>query len=269
MKQVIASVTQNRKILPQCGRERARTMLQSRIIGLKCPQIAREAKPGQYVMVRCGNCTLPRPFSLHGTTPDGEITLYYAVWEDGKGTDWLSRRHKGDSIEVIGPLGNGFTINAKSKQLLLVAGGIGIAPMSFLAQAVIVKGHSVTLLVGAQTTTQLYPRSLLPKEAKLVPATDDGTAGKKGRVTDLLPDFVDQADQVFSCGPMAMYQDMHARRKQLLKDKPVQVSLEVRMGCGRGVCYGCTIKTKSGLKMVCQDGPVFDLDEVRWDEPLC
>ncbi len=84
-------------------------------------------------------------------------------------------------------------------------------------------------------------------------------------ITDLLPGFVDWADQVFACGPMSMYRDMVRQKQELkLEGKPVQVSLEVRMG--RGVCYGCTVKTKGGLKQVCQDGPVFDLDDVLWDE---
>ena len=120
-------------------------------------------------------------------------------------------------------------------------------------------------LLGAATATQLYPRHLLPPEVKLVATTEDGTAGKKGMITDLLPDYTDWADQIFACGPMPMYHDM-ANNYPQLKNKPVQISLEVRMGCGRGLCYGCTVKAKQGLKQVCQDGPVFNLDDVLWDE---
>ena len=85
-------------------------------------------------------------------------------------------------------------------------------------------------------------------------------------VTELLPDHIDWADQVFVCGPMPMYVDMYRRRQELLKGKPAQISLEVRMGCGLGICYGCTVKTRSGLRQVCRDGPVFDLDDIIWDE---
>ena len=85
-------------------------------------------------------------------------------------------------------------------------------------------------------------------------------------VTDLLPDFIDRADQVFACGPVPMYHSLVINKETLLKAKPVQVSLEARMGCGFGVCYGCTVGTKSGLKQVCTDGPVFDLYEILWDE---
>jgi dihydroorotate dehydrogenase electron transfer subunit len=89
-------------------------------------------------------------------------------------------------------------------------------------------------------------------------------------VTELLPDFVTQADQVFICGPMPMYRDMASQKQKLkLEGKPTQISLEVRMGCGLGVCYGCTVKTKKGLKQVCKDGPVFELDDILWDELTC
>jgi len=101
----------------------------------------------------------------------------------------------------------------------------------------------------------------------VVAATEDGSLGEKGLVTDLLPRFAEQADQVFACGPLPMLRDMFKRQKELkLEDKPVQVSLEVRMGCGVGVCYGCTVKTKDGLKQVCKDGPVFELDKILWGE---
>ena len=123
----------------------------------------------------------------------------------------------------------------------------------------------MTLLLGASTATQLYPGNLLPAKIEVVTTTEDGTGGKKGVITDLLPDFAGWADQIFACGPMPMYRAISVQN-QPLKAKPFQVSLEVRMGCGRGVCYGCTVKTKSGLKQVCKDGPVFELDDILWDE---
>ncbi len=94
----------------------------------------------------------------------------------------------------------------------------------------------------------------------------DGTAGQKGFVTILLPDSIGWADQVFVCGPVPMYRTMTTRYRHLLNTKPVQISLEMRMGCGIGTCYSCTLKTKSGLKQVCTDGPIFDLDDILWDE---
>ena len=270
MKQISAEVIDTHQILPGLPRTQGRTILSSQIIWLRCPEIAKESQPGQFIMVRCGEeCILPRPFSIHQLDNKGNMALFFAVLEDGKGTNWLSLRHVGDTVELFGPLGNGFTINPDSHNLLLVAGGIGIAPLRFLADRALDQGHSVTLLLGASNATQLYPRHLLPTIAKLITTTEDGTDSQKGMVTNLLPDFISSSDQVFACGPISMYRNMASRYHPFLKDKPVQVSLEMRMGCGLGVCYGCTVKTKRGLKQVCQDGPVFDLDDIFWDELSC
>jgi len=209
------------------------------------------------------------PFSIHQVDDKGDMALFFAIWEDGKGTNWLSQRHIGDAVELFGPLGNGFSINPASQHLLLVAGGIGIAPLCFLAQGALSRGYSVILLLGASNASQLYPRHLLPSEAKLITTTEDGTNGQKGMITELLPDFIGWADQVFACGPTTMYCDMANKYHPFLKDKSVQVSLEMRMGCGLGVCYGCTVKTKRGLKQTCRDGPVFDLVDVLLDKITC
>ncbi|MBA7660362.1 Dihydroorotate dehydrogenase B (NAD(+)), electron transfer subunit [subsurface metagenome] len=252
MKQVVASIIATSEVMPEVY-----------LIWLESPQIASSVHPGQFVMVRCGEeCLLRRPLSIHQR--DGnKIALLFSVV--GKGTHWLSQRQDDNKIDLLGSLGNGYLIHPASHNLLLVAGGIGIAPLCFLAQDALNKGYSVTLLLGASTGSQLYPAHLLPSKIKLVTATEDGTAGKKGLITALLPEYASGADQIFACGPMPMYRDM-ALKKQELKGKPVQISLEVRMGCGLGVCHGCTVKTKSGLKQVCKDGPVFDLDDILWDE---
>jgi len=235
------------------------------LIWLESPKII--AIPGQFVMVHCGKgSVLRRPLSIHQlVNKKGEAKLALLFKVVGQGTHWLSQRQAGDTIDLLGPLGNGYSVQPTSTNLLLVAGGIGIAPLSFLAQETN-RSQSVTLLLGAATATQLYPQHLLSPHTETVIATEDGTAGKKGLISDLLPDFIDWADQVFACGPVAMYQAMASRTKQLLKAKSAQISLEVRMGCGLGVCYGCTLKTKTGLKQVCQDGPVFNLDDILWDE---
>ena len=167
---------------------------------------------------------------------------------------------KGDTVELVSPLGNGYSIRPEARHLLLLAGGVGIAPLYFLAQAAITRQYSVTLIHGASSKLNLYPEKM-PSGIELVMVNEEDM-GKK--VTDLLPDYTDWADQVFACGPVPMYKAMAQIPE--LKVKPVQISLEVRMGCGRGVCYGCTIKTRNGLKQVCQDGPVFDLDGILWDE---
>jgi len=182
----------------------------------------------------------------------------------GKGTHWLSERHAGDKIDLFGPLGNGYSIYPDSHNLLLVAGGVGIAPLRFLIDKTLEQGKEVTLLYGTAIENP-YPE--VSPGIKLVKATEDGSVGYHGMITDLLPDFAGEADQIFACGPVPMYKTMAQMAE--LKGRPVQVSLEIRMGCGRGVCYGCTLKTKQGLKKVCQDGPVFDLDDILWDELNC
>ena len=235
------------------------------LMWLESPQIASEAKPGQFVMVRCGEGTehpLRRPLSIHQLANNKLAFLFTVV---GKGTRWLAQCQAGNNIDLLGPLGNGYSIQPGSHNLLLLAGGIGIAPLCFLAENALQLGCSVKLLLGAKTAIQLYPGHLLPAQAELVITTEDGTAGRKGMITDFLPDFAGWADRVFACGPASMYQTMIAKKHQL-KGKPVQISLEMRMGCGLGVCYGCTVKTKNGLKQVCKDGPVFDLNDFTVEE---
>ena len=251
MRQAEATVISNNEIMPGVY-----------LIWLESPEIAQLAQPGQFVMVRCGDgekFQLRRPFSIHQIDGKRLALLLNVV---GRGTHWLSQRQAGDSLDLLGPLGNGYTIYPDSKNLLLVAGGIGVAPLVFLAQKAAKQGSSVTLLLGAPTTPQLYPKNLLPPEVKLITATEDGTSGQKGMIIDLLPDYIDGADQLFACGPPLMYQTMAAQK--LLYEKPIQISLEVRMGCGLGVCYGCTVKTENGLKQVCKDGPVFGLDDISF-----
>ncbi len=254
LKQVTASVISNDEVMPGVY-----------LIWLESPDIAPAAQPGQFVMVRCGDYLLPRPLSIHHLADKGgKLALLCNVM--GKGTHWLSHRETGDNIDLLGPLGNGFSIQPDSRNLLLVAGGIGIAPLYFVAQEAVKKGYSVKLLYGTPDRHR-YPEDLLPPQVELVSTTEDGTVGRKGMVTDFLPDFADWADQVFACGPIPMYRDMARRKRELkLEGKPVQISLEVRMACGLGVCYGCTVKTKNGLQQVCRDGPVFDLDDILWDE---
>ena len=266
MKQVTATVISKGERIIGLNRPHGRSILFSQTITLKCPEIAQKAKPGQFVMVNCGqDCVLPRPFSVHQVINKEDLALYFAVLEDGKGTGWLSQREKGDIVEMPYPypLGNGFTILPASHNLLLVAGGMGVASLYFLAEETFKKGYSVTMMYGT-AIANLYPIDHLIPRVKTFITTEDGSAGKKGRITEFIPEYIDWADQVFACGPISMYRAMAQMPE--LKEKPVQVSLEVRMGCGRGVCYGCTVKTKSGLKQVCQDGPAFALDDILWDE---
>ncbi len=255
MIQELATVTANNEPMPQ-----------AHLIWLEAPRITSQAQPGQFVMVRCGEkgeYQLRRPLSIHQREGNKIALLFNVV---GGGTQWLSQCQPGDRLDLLGPLGNGFTINPGSQNLLLVAGGIGFAPLYFLADEAVRRGLTVTLLYGTPTAIQLYPSKLLPK-VKLVTATEDGTTGEKGLIIDCIDNSLDWADQIFACGPLPMYRNMANNYPQLQQSgKPVQISLEVRMGCGLGVCYGCTVKTRSGLKQVCKDGPVFELGDILWEE---
>lgn len=233
------------------------------LLWLEAPQIASQAKPGQFVMVRCGEkgeYQMRRPLSVHKRVGDQIALLFNVI---GGGTQWLAQSQPRDELDILGPLGNGFTISPTSQKLLLVAGGMGIAPLVFLAEAAVEKGLSVTLLYGVTTASQLYRH--MPDGVDVIYATEDETMGRRGKILAFSPEFFGWADQIFACGPLPMYRNMAENYPQLKKSgKSTQVSLEVRMGCGVGVCYGCTVKTQNGLKQVCKDGPVFELNKVLW-----
>ena len=229
------------------------------LLWAKAPVVADAAQPGQFVMVRSSDTNdriLRRPLGIHRVNDKGEVALLYEVV--GAGTEWLAQRGKGDKIDILGPMGWGFTV--ESKRLLLVAGGVGIAPLVFLAERAAADGREVTLLFGAKTAKQVYPKKLVPAGVEFVPVTQDGMIERKGMVTDLLGDLLDSTDQIFACGPAAMYRAMS--QMKVLKGLRVQVSMEARMGCGFGLCNGCSIKTRHGMKRVCDDGPVFELKEL-------
>lgn len=236
----------------------------TRLIWLDAPEIAGSARPGQFVMVRCAeghDPLLRRPLSIHGTDGSGAVALLFEV--AGRGTSWLSGRAPGDLVDVVGPLGNGFSASPGAKSLLLVAGGIGIAPLAFLAGEASLQGKAVTLLQGAaQGASLLYPRHQTPPNCTVVSVSEDGVWERKGLVTGWIAEFIVGADQVFACGPEAMYRSMAGLH--CLTGIPVQVSLEERMACGLGACYGCAVRTTRGVKQTCSDGPVFELADIIW-----
>jgi dihydroorotate dehydrogenase electron transfer subunit len=252
MKQVTACVTYSTQMMPGVF-----------LIWVEAPEIAAGSRPGQFVTIRCGEGFVPllrRPLSIHRIAGD-KLALLFAVV--GKGTEWLSKCRAGDFLDLLGPLGNGFQIRKGSEKLLLVAGGIGVAPLIALADEAIANGLSVKLLAGAASAYQLYPQAI--GSADVIRVTEDGSVGEKGMVTDLLPSLAPWADQIFACGPIPMYRAM-AQMHAYLGSKSVQVVLEQVMGCGVGACLGCAVATGRGTKMVCSDGPVFELREILWEE---
>lgn len=266
MKRVLCTVSSNREIAPEVY-----------LLWLEAPDIAERARPGQFVTVRCGDLPLRRPFSIHQVSSLGMALLIRVA---GKGTFWLSQRRKGDKIDVLGPLGNGFSLGSGARNLLLVGGGVGVAPLVFLMQRAWPRCN-IVLIHGVSTAAHLYPFSgagragkngflALPQGVQLVAVTEDGGEGRKGSATDVLPDFLGWADQVYACGPLDMYRAMAEMSSQRGADatklRKCQVSLEVRMGCGFGACYGCTINTRVGLRQVCRHGPIFELGDILWQE---
>jgi dihydroorotate dehydrogenase electron transfer subunit len=236
------------------------------LMWLSCPPVAKGASPGRFLMIHCSDgCDplLPRPMSFHRFRDLGgerQFAILYDV--RGSGTALLSQRKPGDELPLFGPLGRGYSVSPHAQNLLLVAGGIGIAALIALADQAIAAGQSVTLLQGARSAGKLYPPELLPREVEALSSTDDGSAGHHGYVTDLLPQYLPWADQVFACGPTPMFAGMANVVREARSRKPVQALLEERMGCGTGICYGCAVFTRKGVRLVCRDGPRFELRSV-------
>jgi len=231
---------------------------------------ARAAKPGQFVEILCREAwsadpLLRRPFSIYAADDvRGEMTVLVRPY--GRGSSWLIAQPAGAAVDVLGPLGNSFTVSPKSRNLLLVAGGVGAAPLMLLARWAIARDLNVTYLLGAMSEEGLLATDLVPGEVEYVVATNDGSAGHQGFVTDLVPRYLEWADQVFSCGPEPMFRSL---RQEVLDnrfgEKPtVQLSVERTMACGVGACLGCVVETKRGMKTSCLDGPVFDMDGLVW-----
>ncbi|MFI5178322.1 MAG: dihydroorotate dehydrogenase electron transfer subunit [Vicinamibacterales bacterium] len=251
----------------------------------RSPEIGNGAYPGQFMMLRCSDDAgkdpttynlqpitssdplLPRPMSFHRVR-NGAHGPEWAILYDvvGRGTAWLSRRKPGDRVYGWGPLGRGYEIGHTSRNLLLVAGGIGVAPLVWLADEAIAKGLSVTMIVGARDAEHVFPSHLLPQEVEVVVTTDDGSAGRAGLVTGPFGELLEWCDQAFACGPNAMMQAMAGVARSSKTRRSVQVLLEERMGCGTGICYGCAVHVRArggrAMKLVCKDGPRFEARDV-------
>ncbi|MFC1804318.1 dihydroorotate dehydrogenase electron transfer subunit [Candidatus Omnitrophota bacterium] len=244
---------------------------------LKAPQISRLGRPGQFINLRVNNGCQPllrRPFSIHNITDSSVEILYEVV---GQATKILSKRKKGAQVNIIGPLGNGFiyrTPHAARRTPILVAGGMGVAPLLFLAEK-LRRGYpraEITVLIGARSKQEVFCEkefNLLGCSVKI--STDDGTRGFKGRVTGLLRNVLcSKSDPrrpvrpavIFACGPRMMLEEVS--RLSALHRVPAQVSLEEHMACGIGACLGCAVNTKDGFKRACKEGPVFDARQIIW-----
>lgn len=235
------------------------------------PELAASAQPGQFLMVRVNEGIYPalrRPFSICGIESKGVIKILYKVV--GKGTEILSNRKAGENISVLGPLGTGFNIPDRSDKIFLAAGGIGIAPLLFLYQKI--KSFDVTFLTGFRTSSEIIDTVLTGRNIENLIATDDGSAGYNGRVTDLLTETLEQDNHkdiiCYACGPLPMLKAV--KDVSLRYRLPCQVSMETFMACGVGACQGCVVrsditKTNTTYLHVCKEGPVFNINEIDWD----
>ena len=258
------------------------------------PELAIGSRAGQFVHARTGDLSglvLRRPFSINTANPaTGVITIHFRTI--GRGTEWFTHLRPGDPVDMLGPLGRPFEVDPRSRHLLLIAGGLGMAGVRSLADEALRDGRQVTVLFGAASARDVYPSSLLPDEVEYVIATDDGSVGHHGFVTELVPQYEVWADQAFACGPapmLAALARLAAGRRERLgvaklgrkrgggKADPVgspaarrksflQVSMEQNMGCAVGACLGCVIMGTNGApQRVCREGPVFAAEEVAWE----
>lgn len=264
-------VLKNERIKPLCF-----------LLTIYCPLIANEIKTGQFIMLKVSNNHSPllrRPFSVYKTYPANHpekkkrgclLILYKKV---GKGTQKMTEFKKGQKVNMIGPLGNGFSLPPlpSSPPIILIGGGVGIVSLYSLAE--VVGSHNLFVFIGGKSKDDILCVEDFKRlnASKIFIATEDGSLGYKGTVTDL---FLSQkkrfkrgkSQYIYSCGPVGMLKELAS----LVKFKGVvcQVSLEARMGCGFGACWGCVVKTndpKTPYQRVCKEGPVFNLKDIVWE----
>ena len=214
-------------------------------------------RSGQFVDIALPGFYLRRPISVSDVLPDG-VVLYYKVV--GEGTRAMAAMHPGEKLELLLPLGSGFHPEKCRQAALLVGGGLGAAPLYLLAKELQTLGKQVTAVLGFNRAEEIcLAGEFRALGVPVLLATLDGSAGTKGFVTDAIAAGRPVFDRFYSCGPLPMMKALCAEL-----DVPGEVSLEERMGCGAGFCYGCTVQTLSGPKRVCADGPVFDKEDLPW-----
>ena len=206
---------------------------------------------------------LRRPYSVYRADRDTSA-LTFLVRPFGRGSAWLAERLPGERLGMLGPLGNSFTIPNRAQRLLMIGGGVGVAPLVMLSDVAVSEKLDVVFIMGAANESGLLAPAELSDRIEYVVATDDGSRGHRGLATEVVRDFVQWADQIYACGPEPMYRTLRAVVDPLrINRRPgVQVSVERGMACGLGACLGCVVETTHGMIASCVKGPVFDLDEV-------
>ena len=243
MKQGIFTVTENSPLTARVSR----LILQGDVSAIR--------RPGQFVQLKLEGLYLRRPFSVCDRDSDSFTVLFETV---GKGTEKLRNIKTDTKLDVLTGLGNGFDPDAGGDIPLLIGGGTGLSPLYWLAKELLNRNKRPTALLGFNTVSDVfYADAFRSLGLDTVVTTVDGSYGIRGFVTDAM---AREHSGFYTCGPEAMMKAVCAST-----DKPGQLSLDRRMGCGFGACMGCTVKTKNGLRRICKDGPVLSREEVLWE----
>lgn len=211
---------------------------------------------GQFVNIALDGFYLRRPISVCDFSENFLKIIYKIV---GKGTELMAKMQSGEQLEMLTGLGNGFSVNNCQKPLL-VGGGVGVPPMYRLAKDLVAQGKQVSVVLGFNTCEEIfYKNEFEALGANVYVATADGSVDTKGFVTDAIAANKIEADYFYACGPLPMLRALYDAL-----DIDGEMSFEERMGCGFGVCMGCSCKTKNGYKRICKEGPVLKKDEIVW-----
>jgi dihydroorotate dehydrogenase electron transfer subunit len=231
------------------------------LIKILCPEYASQILPGQFCNIKVSETNFPllrRPFSICDVEND---FIYFMFNVHGEGTKLFAKKTKGELIDILGPLGNGFSIEGDYDTAVLVAGGMGSAPFPFLTRKLKNKKEIVSF-VGGRSVNEVITFGM----ENVNVATDDGSIGFKGNVVQLFEskceELLNKKIRVFACGPTAMLKAL--REFSIQKNIDCQISTECAMACGFGICQGCPIESSDGDKylLVCKDGPVFNAKDV-------
>lgn len=239
------------------------------LVAVSAPaSVVQRLEPGQFFNITCRfpgsfDPLLRRPYSVYRADAE-RAELTFLVRPFGRGSAWLAERKPGEMLGMLGPLGNAFTLSPRTQRILMVAGGVGVAPLVMLSDEAVARGLDVVFVMGAADEAGLLAAAELAEGIEYLVATDNGSRGHHGLATEILPDYVPWADQIFACGPEPMYRTLRAVVDPLrINRRPgVQISVERGMACGLGACLGCVVETRHGMIASCVQGPVFDLDEV-------
>ena len=213
--------------------------------------------PGQFVNIQLDGLFLRRPISVCDLGENTLTIIYKAV---GKGTEQMSRMQKGEKLDVLTGLGNGYDLTVAGGRPVLLGGGVGVPPMYLLAKRLLAQGKNVTVILGFNTESEIfYEKEFMALGADVIVTTVDGSRGIKGFVTDALK-MLDYT-YFYTCGPEPMLKAVYKA-----SSTSGQMSFEKRMGCGFGACMGCSCKTLTGYKRICKEGPVMRKEEILWED---